>query len=153
MIPYWPVLLVLARLPLCHRDPPTFERLSVIAAAIATVSDTTDDAAALLTIGQHESAWCLDVHDGRARGWGAMGLWQIERGSRRVPPFFGTSLDDTTHAAGEALWLWRHSWQCGRSAAARFRAYGSAPCGSSWPGAESRARMFATLSWRLASQR
>lgn len=135
------ILALLLSFPQCYGEPRDTARLELIAAAIAQVSATPDDAAGLLTIGTHESAWCESVHSGRRRGGHGVGLWQIEPGSRRAPPFAGLTLEETTHAAGEALWLWRHSYGCGRTLEARYRAYAGLPCGSSWAGARSRARM------------
>lgn len=107
-------------------------QLETIAVAIATVASTVDDAAGLIAIANSESKFSLRVHAGLTGGRGR-GLWQLELGSRRKPPFVGLSLADTTHAAGEALWMWRHSWQCGRTLAARFTAYAGRECDTVWP--------------------
>lgn len=144
-----PVLRVLLALPFCAGHTRDAPRLEIIATAIATVSDTPADAAALLTIGQHESAWCESVHAGRVRGGNGRGLWQIEPGSRRVPPFAGVSIEATTHAAGEALWLWRHSYTCGPDLVSRFRVYAGLGCDSPWQGAVARAKVMRWITWRL----
>ena len=150
MIPVAPILRVVLALPFCHGQPRDTARLEVIATAIAAVADNTPEAAALLTIGQAESAWCETIHAGNASGLGR-GLWQIEPGSRRVPPFVGVSIEATTHAAGEALWLWRHSFSCGPDLVSRFRVFsGIADCNNPWQGAVARARTFRWISWRLA---
>jgi hypothetical protein len=146
-----PVLAVLLTSPVCFGERQDPERLELIATAIATVSSTRDDAVGLLTIGEAESAWCLAVHSGRRKGWSGVGLWQLEPGSHRHPPFAGLSLADTTHAAGEALWLWRHSYDCGHSIEGRMRVYGGRSCSEPWPGAAKRARLFAWISWRLGA--
>lgn len=113
------------------------------------MSVTRDEAAALITIAESESALCADVHAGSRRGWSGIGLWQIEPGSNRRPPFAGLSLEDTTHAAGEALWLWRHSWQCGPDLVSRFKAYGGRPCPVAWLGGGARARLYRWIFWSL----
>lgn len=148
-----PVLRVLLALPFCAGHERDLPRLEIIATAIAEVSDTPSDAAALLTIGQAESAWCRDVHAGTRRGGAGQGLWQVEPGSRRVPPFAGTSMADTAHAAGEALWLWHHSFTCGPDLVSRYRVYAGLGCDSPWQGAVSRARMYRWISWRVAVPR
>jgi hypothetical protein len=140
VIPIAPVLAFLLARPVCfgeHHDP---ARLETIATAIAAVSNTRDDAAGLLTIGTFESHWCERVHSGRVRGWSGQGLWQLEPGSHRHPPFAGLSAEATTHAAGEALWLWRHSYSYGASLEARFRCYGGQREG--WRGAGPRAAFY-----------
>jgi hypothetical protein len=80
------------------------------------------------------------------RGSSGAGPWQIEPGSNRPPPYAGESLPELTHAARQALWLWRHSWQCGHSPEARFRAYAGTSCSSAWAGAHARTQVlfFAT---------
>lgn len=150
MIAIGPVLRVLLSLPICAHEAPDPRRLEVIATAIADVSRDGADAAALLTIGQSESAWCRTVHAGSRRGGAGLGLWQIEPGSHRVPPFAGLSIADTTHAAEQALWLWRHSFSCGSDTASRFRVYAGAGCDSPWQGAAARSRLFRWITWRLA---
>lgn len=150
MIAIGPVLAVLLTIPICASEPPDPDRLEVIAKAIATVAINTPEAAALLTIGQAESAWCRSVQAGARRGGQGRGLWQIEPGSHRAPPFAGLSLEDTTHAAGEALWLWRHSFSCGGDMVSRFRVYAGAGCDSPWQGAVARARLFRWISWRMS---
>lgn len=144
-----PVLALLLSLPSCYSEPRDTARLELIARAIADTASTIDDAAGLLTIGWHESNWCESVHSGRRRGGHGIGLWQIEPGSRRMPPFAGLSAADTQHAAGEALWLWRHSYSCGHSLEQRYAAYAGLPCGTRWAGARSRARMHAWVLRRL----
>lgn len=102
----------------------------------------------MLTIAVFESGLCFRVHSGARRGGQGRGLWQLEPGSNRVPPFTGLSLEDTSHAAGEALWLWRHA-RCGRrpGLAARFAAYAGLGCGRTWAGAAPRARF---MTWAVS---
>ena len=137
-------------LPVCAGEARDPDRLSVIARSIEATGATPSEAIALVTIAQAESGLCAAIHAGRPGLGGALGPWQIERASNRVPPFAGLSIEATTHAAGEALWLWRHSYQCGRSFEARFRAYAGAPCGSHWAGASKRAGLYAWISWRVS---
>jgi hypothetical protein len=73
----------------------------------------TAEAAALASIGDHEGRWCWAVATGRIKGGPGEGPWQLEPGSHRKRPFSGSDVASLSHAAGEALWLWRHSWQCG----------------------------------------
>ncbi len=145
-----PVLAVLLSLPQCYGEPRDVPRLALIADAIAAVSDTRSDAAALLAIGTAESAWCESVHSGRKRGGLGEGLWQLEPGSHRAPPFAGLSLADTTHAAGEALWLWQHTARC-IDTQARFGAYAGLGC-HRWAGARQRANLYVWALWRLSAR-
>ncbi len=150
VIAFSTILSVLLSMPVCYgeaQDDERVERLANIAYAISYVSETRDDAAGLLTIGTAESGWCEDVHAGIRRGWAGVGLWQLEPASRRTPPFSGTDLDSTIHAAGEALWLWRHSFQYGRDPAARFRAYGAQA--ATWGGGKPRANLFWSIYQKL----
>lgn len=119
------------------------------------MSESRDDAAGLLAIATAESALCEAVHSGRKHGWSGVGLWQLEPGSHRAPPFAGVSLADTTHAAREALWLWlwRHSWQCGPELVSRFKAYGGRPCPVAWLGGGARARLYHWIFWELSEPR
>ena len=145
MIPAGPILSVLLQLPACYEDrfdSSYPERMATIAYSIASASSNYDDAAALVTIARFESGLCRVVHSGARRGGPGEGLWQLEPGSNRVRPFSGLSLESTEHAAGEALWLWRHSHQCGPSLESRFRGYGGRPCTSKWDGASRRARFY-----------
>jgi hypothetical protein len=152
MIAVAPVFRVLLLLAQCFGEPRDPERMAAIAQAIALVSETRDDAAGLLAIGTAESAWCESVHSGQRRGWSGVGLWQLEPGSHRHPPFAGLSLADTTHAAGEALWLWRHSYTCGGALVDRFKVYGGRPCAVAWLGGGARARLYRWISWRLEAE-
>lgn len=126
MIPTAPILALLLALPPNWHDRAETgyaDRQAVIAEAIAHASDSREDAAALVTLAQFESGRRRAVHSGEIRGGLGEGLWQLEPGSNRKPPFSGLSEWCTTHAAGEALWLWHHSGQCGSSPAAHFAAY------------------------------
>lgn len=127
-------------------------RLTVIAHAIASVSESVDDAAGLLAIGDAESRWCERVHAGRARGGDGVGLWQLERGSHRAPPFAGLCVADTVHAAGEALWIWRHSYQCGGALSSRFESYAGLRCDVAWRGAARRVAFYTWATWRLTGE-
>lgn len=147
------ILRVLLALPVCQGERQDPERMAIIAAAISSVSNTRDDAAGLLAIGTAESAWCESVHSGLRHGWSGVGLWQLEPGSHRRPPFAGLSIEDTTHAAGEALWMWRHSYTCGPSLVDRFKVYGGRPCAVAWLGGGARARLYRWIYWSLSEPR
>src|SRR4051812_39014835 len=117
---------LLLELSTCYaerNDPARVEHLTLQAEAIAAVSASPDEAAALVAIAKHEGNFCWSVATGRIKGGPGEGPWQLEPGSHRKRPYSGSDLPSLSHAAGEALWLWRHSWQCGPSPAARFRAY------------------------------
>jgi hypothetical protein len=146
-----PIIALMLRLPHCASEPPDPARITMIAEAIADVSSTASAAAALITIGMHESGFCAAVHAGRRKGGAGEGLWQLEPGSRRQKPYSGTDLQSTRHAASEALWLWHHSYNCGAWPAARFRVYGGCPCGKAWAGAARRARFYGWVLWSLSS--
>lgn len=144
-----PILAALLSLPPCYGEPRDTARLELIARAIAEASSTVDDAAGLLTIGYHESSYCEAVHSGKRKGGHGVGLWQIEPGSRRVPPFAGLSYEETRHAAVQALWLWRRSRQCGNEPARRFASYAGILCDSNWPGSAPRVRLFLWVKRRI----
>lgn len=147
------VLAFLIALPVCVADRPHPEakaaQLATIAAAIELATPEPEERAALVTIAWFESRLCLAVHAGRVRGGTAEGLWQIEPGSHRRRPYAGLSELATEHAAGEALWLWRHAGNCRSGLPARFRGYAGLGCGpSSWKGAAPRAAfMWRTLAY------
>jgi len=152
VIPSAKVVAVLLSLHTCAREPHTpayVARLTMVGESIAVVSDAPDDAAGLLSIWYYEGAGCEDVHAGTVKGGDGLGPWQIEPGSHRVPPFAGLSREATTHAAGEALWLWRHTRRCG-SLERRFGAYAGLGC-RSWSGAAKRANLFAWLLPRVST--
>lgn len=134
------VLSLILSLPTCYRETPQPDRLAVIAESISTVSNTPAEAAALVTIAYHESAFCESVHSGRRKGGPGEGLWQIEPGSHRPRPYSGTGRAETEHAAGEALWLWRHTAGCA-TVSKRFGAYAGLGC-RTWPGATRRERFY-----------
>lgn len=138
-------------LPMCRADlelplETKAGQLAVAAEAIATVAETAEEAVWLTAIAYHESRFCYRTHAGGSsvRGRGR-GLWQIEKGSRRLPPFEGLSLAETTHAASQALWLVRHSYQCGPSVKDRFTAYAGQPCDTNWPTLHARYRTYGWL--------
>lgn len=127
------------RLPTCYSEEPDVEQLTKISQAIGVNADSISEATALITIGTFESAWCKRVGAGIKKGGHGAGYWQIEPGSNRIKPFAGLSLEELTHAAGQALWLWRHSHQCGSSIKSRFIAYaGIQDCKTTWAGATKR---------------
>ena len=139
MIPSALILSILLRLPTCYSEEPDIKQLDVISQAIGANADSISEAAALVTIGTFESAWCKKVGSGKKKGGHGAGYWQIEPGSNRIKPFAGLSLEELTHAAGQALWLWRHSHQCGSSPKSRFIAYaGIRDCKTKWVGATKR---------------
>lgn len=143
--------LLLSRPP-CYierNDPDRVAHVTLQAEAIAAVAATAEEAAALASIGDHEGRWCWDVATGKRKGGPGEGPWQLEPGSHRPRPYSGADVASLSHAASQALWLWRHSWQCGPSAAARFRAYAGLPCDSKWDGAAKRARFYYWALWQL----
>lgn len=152
-----PLIAFALSLPPCYAersDPQRVAHVTLIAEAVAAVAETPADAVGLLTIAVHESALCWSVATGKKHGGDGWGPWQLETGSRRQKPFIGDDLPSLTHAAGEALWLWRHSWQCGVTPAGRFTAYAGLPCtfagGGHWDGAYRRARFYG---WALGVMR
>lgn len=149
------VLPVLLELPVCVADRGQPEakaaQLHMVAGAIEEATADPSERAALITIAWFESRLCLRVHAGELRGGLGEGLWQLEPGSRRRPPFAGLGSSETAHAAGEALALWRLGRCAGRPLAARFRAYAGLGCGPrDWAGAEPRARF---MRWTLGALR
>lgn len=132
-----------------RNDPHRVEHVSLLAEAIDSATSKQDERAALITIARFESGFCWAVASGRVKGGPGEGPWQLEPGSRRPRPYSGTTLPELKHAADQALWLWRHSFQCGPSLEARFRAYGGAPCESSWSGARARAGYFFFVSFKF----
>jgi hypothetical protein len=133
----------LLSLPQCfaeRADPARVEHVALLAEAIDQATEKPAERAALATIAYYESGLCWAVATGKVRG--GQGPWQIEPGSHRPGPYVGSSLPELTHAARQALWLWRHSWQCGPSPRARFRAYAGLECSSSWTGARVRERLY-----------
>lgn len=134
------VLALILSLPTCYRETAQPDRLAVVAESISEVSDTPAEAAALVTIAYHESVFCESVHAGKRKGGPGEGLWQIEPGSHRPRPYSGTSKAETKHAAGEALWLWRHTAGCA-TISKRFGAYAGLGC-RTWPGATKRERFY-----------
>jgi len=146
------VLAVLLQLPPCYaerNDPLRPAHLGILAEAIEAATPELPEQAALITILEFESAGCWSVASGRRRGGRGVGPWQIEGGSNRTPPFAGVTLEPLAHAATQALWLWRHSWQCGGSLTARFTAYAGVRCSTLWRGARARAHMLPQVQWAL----
>lgn len=148
------ILNVLLRLPVCYQDRAEvgyLDRQHVIAQAISSVAETPLEAAALVTILRFESGGCFSVHAGHRKGGPGEGLWQLEPGSHRSRPFSGLSFEATSHAAGEALWLWRHSWHCGPSWQARFTAYAGLSDCRVWTGATPRSKLLGWINHSLTS--
>lgn len=102
---------------------------SAIAADIAAVSDSADDAAALVAIAWHESHFRPDVDSGKVRGDAgrSWGLWQIRCGSSASCSRY---VSDRRLGASRALWLVRKSvGACRRyGSSAALRAYASGSC-------------------------
>lgn len=147
-----PTLALLLSLAPCwaeRKDPARVEHVALIAEAVDSVTEDQRERAALVTIAKFESGLCWSVASGRVHGGDGEGPWQIEPGSRRQKPYSGTDLKSLSHAAGEALWLWRHSWQCGPALESRFRAYAGLPCSSTWSGAHARTGFLFFVSNRL----
>lgn len=142
MIPAWVIytLITSSLAPPCFEDRGTDQsaRLEKIAVAVALTTDDgkpretsradKDLAAKLVTVAVFESALCERVHRGRTRGRGR-GLWQLEQGSHAVPPFEGTTFEETAHAAQEAARMLRRSIQCGKSVRDVFASYAGLRCG------------------------
>ena len=150
MIPAAPLIALLLSLNTCAREPHDAARgarVTTLAESIAEVSDSVDDEAGLVAIAVNESGLCANVHSGARKGGPGEGLWQIEPGSNRTGPFSGLDREATTHAASEALWLWRHTRGC-RGLAARFGAYAGLGC-RSWPGARARVGLYGFVTMRL----
>lgn len=163
-----PVLAVILAQPVCWADralPVEVKRdqLGVIADAIAEASDTPERAALLITIGYHESRWCIRVHAGIKRGGAGEGLWQLEGAHHGDGSRSGLSRYETADAALLASAQLDRSYQCGSSPAAILTAYAGRPCwqsasdprypgdtgvewGYGWPTLTSRVR---TYRWAL----
>lgn len=136
------ILTLLLRLPTCYGEEKNMDIFKNISIAIGNNSNNLSEAAALITIGTFESSWCTSVGSGKRLGGNGAGYWQIEPGSNRIKPFAGLSLEELTHAAGQALWLWRHSHQCGSSIQARFTGYAGVKCNVKWSGAIKRTNFY-----------
>lgn len=141
------IVIALVRALYSCAGPQDVSRLDTIGEAIASVSHTEEDAAALLAIGRWESGFCADVHSGARKGGLGEGLWQLEPGSRRTRPFSGLDRASTEHAAEQALYLWKHT-RCA-DLDAHFGAYAGLGC-RAWNGS---ARRTATYYWALAQLR
>ena len=136
MLPAWVFYAVIAAVPPCWEDRGIDQsaRLEVVAVALSTASEARtheknlDLAAKLLTVAFFEGYFCERVHRGMTAGRGR-GLFQLERGSRLTPPFEGVGLEETTHAALEAVRLLKRSQQCGSGAREVFASYAGLPCG------------------------
>ena len=127
------VLAVMLHQAPCWADrgiPPEVKRaqLESIASAIAQASPTPERAALLLTIGYHESRWCIRVHSGQRRGGHGEGLWQLEGRHHGPGARSGLSVTETLDAARLASAQLGHSYQCGSSPAAILTAYAGRPC-------------------------
>lgn len=149
MIPAAPVIaavLILHPTP-CMGDKNDAERLPMIGRAIASVSNDRREAAILLTIAYHESRFCERVHSGEIVGApNGHGLFQLEPGSHRTPPFAGLSYEATEHAAGEAIALWR-LFKC-PSLYHHFGGYAGLGC-KSWSGAWPRVATYHRITTRI----
>ena len=102
-----------------------------VAVAVSEVAESVDDVAALVAIGRSESAFAMSVQ-ANSRG-PALSDWQLEGHAGLPGPFWGLGIDRLENAAGAALYVWKHSWQCGERLEDRFRAYGRGSC-SPMPG-------------------
>ena len=152
MILFPRILQLLLSLPPCwveRADPDRIAHLTIEAQAIAAVSVTADDAAGLVAILEAESAGCWSVATGTRRGGEGQGPWQLEPNSNREPPFFGDTVEPLTHAAGEALWIWKKSRRCGKDLGARFGYYAGLGC-RAWSGSAKRVKRYQWARNRLA---
>lgn len=143
------VLAVLVSMPPCWADRDVAAetkaaQLSTIADAVAQASlGRLDMAAYLITIGYHESKWCLAVHAGERRGGQGEGLWQLEGIHHGDGARSGLSPEDTVSAAFLATAQLKRSRQCGREPAAVLTASVGRPCSQAvtgWPTLASRVR-------------
>ncbi len=135
------ILATMQLFPSCwveRHDVRKAEQYETIAQAIAVEARDSDEAAAMVAIGYSESRFAISVHTGARRG-PASGLWQLEGRGR----FVGLGLDDTMRSARAALWMWRHSWQCGPAFEQRITAYAGLPCSTRWGGLRIRAERYA----------
>ncbi len=130
----------------CLGDKNDVERLPMIGQAIASVSGDRREAVVLLTIAYAESRFCERVHSGEVWGGMGQGLFQLEPGSHRVPPFSGLSYRETEHAAGEAIALWR-LFKC-PTLAQNFGGYAGLGC-KTWSGAFVRVALFNRINHRI----
>lgn len=148
MVPAAAVLAVLLQHPPCwadrHVDPGVKRlQLEVVAGAIASASPTPRMAALLISIGYHESRWCLAVHSGQRRGGQGEGLWQLEGRHHGPGARSGLSPGETREAAQLAAAQLKRSQQCGNTPAAVLTAYAGRPCAhvkAGWPTLTARVR-------------
>jgi hypothetical protein len=128
------VLTVLLAMPPCWADrdaaPGAKEaQLTDVAHAVADASGGSRHMSGLLlTIGYHESRWCLAVHSGARRGGRGEGLWQLEGRHHGAGARSGLGLEATTSAARLAAAHLQRSYQCGRGVEALLTAYAGRPC-------------------------
>ncbi len=127
------VFAVLRKQPACWRDrnvPPElqYEQYAAIATAIAAASSTPEQAAYLLSIGWHESRWCLDVGSGARRGGDGEGYWQLEGRGHAAGARSGLSVDATKSAALLASAAVQRSYQCGSTPSQVLTSYAGRPC-------------------------
>lgn len=149
------VLVVLNVQPQCWADrnvEPSVKRdqYETIAVAIAEASPNLSRAGYLLTIGWHESRWCLDVHSGKERGGRGEGNWQLEGKHHGSEPRSGLSLGATRSSARLASRHVQRSFQCGSKPEQVLTAYAGRPCWQAklgWPTLTSRVRGY----WRAVS--
>lgn len=146
------VFVVMSALPQCwvdREDPRKPEQLQNLAAAIAQASPTPRRAAFLITIGYHESRFCLRVHSGEHAGVGR-GAWQLEGQEKRYPgPFVGLTPEETGNAAWVASRIIGRSTRCGLEPAAVLTAYAGRQCNTVWPTLSERVATFEKVSVRL----
>jgi hypothetical protein len=141
VIPAWAVYVSIIASGPCwaERGPAQLDHLERVAVAVSEEADDVDEVAALVAIGRSESAFAMSVQ-ANSRG-PALSDWQLEGHSGLPGPFWGLGLDRVQNAVHAALYVWRHSWQCGPRLEDRFRAYGRGVC-APMPGIAVRVQRF-----------
>lgn len=149
------VLAVIVRQPPCYEDRSAAPEVK--AAQLETIAEAIADAASsvpeggwlqplpaagyLITIGYHESKWCLRVHSGEVRGGLGEGLWQLEGTHHGPDARSGLTVEATHSAARVALRQLQRSRQCGWTPPGVITAYAGRPCAQAaegWPTLRSR---------------
>lgn len=164
MIPIAAVSAALAILPVFHEDranPYKGAQMVTLARAIASVSKTKDEAAFLITLGQHESGFSFRVHFGICRQFEcdhgrALSPWQMHKNGRTDDEwlgFVGLSLQATRGAAFAALQHVRFAERACRYSpdplVGTFRAYAGRGCTVPLPGERDRVATFQAVMRKL----
>lgn len=158
------VLAALLALPMFHRDPPgpaKDKQMAAIADAISKEAKTPDEAAFVLTLGWHESAYSLDVHEGRCPKKmcdpdrngvpRARSSWQLHRNGLDDATWTQmTGVENTPaqvhEAAKRARWALR---ECRGDVRGAFVILGGRGCSGTIPGIENRVATFQKIRKRM----